>query len=103
MSLSVVNFRMHHGNISEQIAFSGNGIKLLDLKKEILDKKKISGSLDFDLKIVDEDGKGIKIIVQNIIYLKLLFLIQIPIFVIFCYLSSQIIVKFLMLSIFSIC
>ena len=58
MALSVVNFRMHHGNVAEQIPFSGNGIKLLDLKKEILEKKKISGSLDFDLKIVDETGKG---------------------------------------------
>eukprot|EP00601_Ochromonadales_sp_CCMP2298_P003967 CAMPEP_0173182952 /NCGR_PEP_ID=MMETSP1141-20130122/8128_1 /TAXON_ID=483371 /ORGANISM="non described non described, Strain CCMP2298" /LENGTH=406 /DNA_ID=CAMNT_0014106113 /DNA_START=25 /DNA_END=1242 /DNA_ORIENTATION=+ len=54
MALSVVNFRMHHGNTHEQVTFSGNWIKLLDLKKEILDKKKISGSLDFDLKIVDE-------------------------------------------------
>ena len=42
----------------EQITFTGNGIKLLDLKKEILDKKEISRSLDFDLKIVDENGKG---------------------------------------------
>ena len=36
----------------------GNGIRLLDLKREILDRKKISGSLDFDLKIVDESGRG---------------------------------------------
>lgn len=58
MALSVVNFRMHHGTAMEQITFTGNGIKLLDLKKEILDKKEISRSLDFDLKIVDENGKG---------------------------------------------
>jgi len=49
---------MHHGNIADQISFSGNGIKLLDLKKEILEKKNISGSLDFDLKITDDSGKG---------------------------------------------
>jgi len=59
MALSVVNFRMRHGNIAEQVSFSGNGIKLLDLKKEIVDKKKISSSLDFDLTINDESGKGI--------------------------------------------
>jgi hypothetical protein len=59
MALSVVNFRMRHGNIAEQASFSGNGIKLLDLKKEIVDKKKISSSLDFDLTINDESGKGI--------------------------------------------
>ena len=58
MALSVINFRMHHGNVEEQITFSGNGIKLLDLKKEILEKKKISGTLDFDLKIVDDADKG---------------------------------------------
>lgn len=58
MSLSVVHFRMHHGKDSETITFSGNGIKLLDLKKEIVDKKKITGTLDFDLKIVDENNKG---------------------------------------------
>lgn len=57
MALSVVHFRMHHGKDSEQITFSGNGIKLLDLKKEIVDKKKITGTLDFDLKIVDEQNK----------------------------------------------
>jgi hypothetical protein len=62
MALSVVNFRMHHGTAMEQITFSGNGIKLLDLKKEILDKKEISRSLDFDLKIVDENGKGIVLV-----------------------------------------
>lgn len=58
MALSVIHFRMHHGNIADQISFSGNGIKLLDLKKEILEKKNISGSLDFDLKITDDSGKG---------------------------------------------
>ena len=46
------------GTAWEQVTFSGNGIKLLDLKKEILDKKKMSASLDFDLKIVDDNGKG---------------------------------------------
>ena len=58
MSLSVVYFRMHHGNQSEQISFGGNGIKLIDLKRDILEKKNLSSSLDFDLKIVDENGKG---------------------------------------------
>ena len=58
MALSVIHFRMHHGNSEDQITFSGNGIKLLDLKREIIEKKQISGSLDFDLKIVDESGKG---------------------------------------------
>ena len=53
-----MSFRMHHGTQPEKIAFVGNGIRLLDLKREILDRKKISGSLDFDLKIVDDSGRG---------------------------------------------
>ena len=55
---SAVNFRMHHGSESSCVNFVGNGIKVLELKREILDRKKFSGSSDFDLKIVDESGKG---------------------------------------------
>jgi DWNN domain len=40
------------------VNFVGNGIKVLELKREILERKKFSGSSDFDLKIVDESGKG---------------------------------------------
>eukprot|EP01031_Cornospumella_fuschlensis_P052773 gene52773-64481_t len=57
MALSEVHFRMHHGKDFEKVTFSGNGIKLLDLKKEIVDKKKITGTLDFDLKVTDESNK----------------------------------------------
>ena len=59
---SSVSFRMHHGTQPEKIPFVGNGIRVLDLKREILERKKISGSLDFDLKIVDESGRGMLII-----------------------------------------
>jgi hypothetical protein len=55
---SAVNFRMHHGSESSSVNFVGNGIRVLDLKREILERKKFSGSSDFDLKIVDESGKG---------------------------------------------
>ena len=55
---STVSFRMHHGTQPEKVPFVGNGIRLLDLKREILERKKISGSLDFDLKVVDESGRG---------------------------------------------
>ena len=59
--MSVVNFRMQSniGKGWEQVSFSGNTMKLLDFKKAIVDKKKMSGSLDFDLKVVDENGKGL--------------------------------------------
>ncbi len=58
MSLSVVNYRMHHGKDMEQIFFSGNGIKLIDLKREIVEKKKFNSVLDFELQITDEAKKG---------------------------------------------
>jgi hypothetical protein len=50
---------MFHGKTDqcETIYFGGNGIRLLDLKREIIERKNISGSLDFDLKIVDESGR----------------------------------------------
>lgn len=59
---SSVSFRMFHGKQDqlESILFSGNSIQLLDLKREILDRKKMSSSLDFDLKIIDENGKEFK-------------------------------------------
>lgn len=66
MALSVVNFRMRHGNVAEQVSFSGNGIKLIDLKKEIVDKKKINNSFDFDLTINDENGRGYLIMLLEI-------------------------------------
>jgi hypothetical protein len=65
MALSVVNFRMKQSSKVapaaekvEQVLFSGNGIKLIDLKKEIAEKKKFSNNLDYDLTVTDENGKG---------------------------------------------
>lgn len=58
MSLSVVHFKMHHGKETEQVHFSGNGIKLIDLKREIVEKKKFTSTIDFDLQITDENKKG---------------------------------------------
>lgn len=58
---SHVSVRSHHvkKEQSEQIHFTGNGIFLLDLKREILELKKIKPSHDFDFKIVDEYNKGV--------------------------------------------
>lgn len=53
MATSVVNFRMKHGKEMEQIKFSGNGIRLLDLKREIADRKLPQSTYDYDLKITD--------------------------------------------------
>lgn len=46
---------MHHGKQSEQVSFDGQGLRLLELKKAIVEKKAIMGSLDFDLKVTDEN------------------------------------------------
>eukprot|EP01036_Dinobryon_divergens_P028075 gene28073-36964_t len=63
-ALSVINFRMKQtskvapaAEKVEQILFSGNGIKLIELKKEIAEKKKFSNNLDYDLTVTDENGK----------------------------------------------
>jgi len=44
---------MKHGKEMEQIKFSGNGIRLLDLKREIADRKLPQSTYDYDLKITD--------------------------------------------------
>ena len=69
MATSYVSIRSFHAKKeqSEQIQFVGSGITLLDLKREILERKNIAGSTDFDFKIIDEFDRGIY-------YLFLLFL-----------------------------
>lgn len=64
---SAVNFRMHHGaeNSQQSVNFVGNGIRVLDLKREILERKKFSPTTDFDLKIVDQSGKGTSLLVLS--------------------------------------
>lgn len=56
---SVVTFRSHHvkQDQAEVINFSGNAIRLLDLKREIVQRKNFATSQDFDLKIVDDNGQ----------------------------------------------
>jgi len=53
-----VYFRFIHATQSEQVLFSGHGIRCLDLKREIYERKrdegKINSSLDFELRIADE-------------------------------------------------
>jgi hypothetical protein len=49
---------MFHGTQTDKISFNGNSIRVIDLKREIVDRKQMSGSLDFDLTVVDEGGKG---------------------------------------------
>jgi hypothetical protein len=55
---SVVYFRFIHATQSEQVLFSGHGIRCLDLKREIYERKrdegKINSSLDFELRVADE-------------------------------------------------
>ena len=55
---STVTFRKQQGTAREQVRFHGDGIRLLDLKREILsletDKGKTQSSLDFDYEIKEE-------------------------------------------------
>jgi hypothetical protein len=47
---------MHHGNEVLAVNFTGHQIKLLDLKRAIMELKNISKGLDFDLKITDAEN-----------------------------------------------
>lgn len=54
---SSVAFRMQQGSEYAQIRFNGPHIVLLDLKREIFDRKfSTSSSADFDFKVVDTNG-----------------------------------------------
>jgi DWNN domain len=53
---SMVHFRMFHGKELEPIPFTGQSIRLIDLKRHIVEKKNIKAGLDFDLEITDGDS-----------------------------------------------
>ena len=53
---SVIYFRMKHGKEFEPIHFDGHQIRLLDLKRAMLELKQIKSGVDFDLHIVDSDN-----------------------------------------------
>ena len=57
---SQVFFRMQHGKAMEPISFSGPSIKLIDLKRAVLEKKDLKTGLDFDLRVVDAENASIK-------------------------------------------
>ena len=51
---SQLNLFFFLGTQLEQIPFIGNGIRVLEMKREVLARKEISGGLDFDLKIIEQ-------------------------------------------------
>ncbi len=55
---SSVTYRLHAGKDHAQVHFDGNGIRLLDLKREVLERKFAgSQSTDFDFKVKVEEGE----------------------------------------------
>ncbi len=57
---SVIYFRLKSAAAGklDPIYFTGHQMKLLDLKRAIVEQKKLSGSIDFDLKITDADDES---------------------------------------------
>ena len=57
---SVIYFRMKSAAAGrlEPIQFTGHQMKLLDLKRAIVDLKRLGGSVDFDLRITDADDES---------------------------------------------
>lgn len=54
---SVIFFRLSSATAGqmEPVYFTGHQLRLLDLKRAIVEQKKMSSSIDFDLKITDAD------------------------------------------------
>jgi len=56
---STIYFRMFHAKQFEPINFDGHQIRLIDIKRSILEKKMVkSGGIDFDLQITDADNSN---------------------------------------------
>lgn len=55
---SQVYFRLQYGKVLEPIEFTGPHIKLIDLKRAILEKKNMKTGFDFDLKICDAENNS---------------------------------------------
>jgi hypothetical protein len=53
---SSVYFKYSHAKEPEPIFFTGNQIKVLDLKRSIVDMKNLKGGMDFDFKINDAEN-----------------------------------------------
>ena len=54
---SSVYFKMHHGDDVLPVNFTGHQIRLLDLKRSIMELKNLNKGLDFDLRITDSDSQ----------------------------------------------
>lgn len=54
---STVNFKFKSAREYDSVSFPGTGIKLLDLKRAIVEQKKLHQGMEFDLKIVNDKTK----------------------------------------------
>ena len=57
---SVIYFRLSSATAAqmEPVQFTGHQLRLLDLKRAIVEQKKMSSAMDFDLKITDAEDKN---------------------------------------------
>ena len=57
---SVIYFRLKSATAAqvEPVHFTGHQLRLLDLKRAIVEQKKISSAMDFDLKVTDAEDKS---------------------------------------------
>lgn len=54
---STVKFKFKSAKEYDTVSFPGTGIKLLDLKRAIVDQKKLHQGMEFDLNIVNDKTK----------------------------------------------
>lgn len=54
---STVKFKFKSARDYDTVSFAGTGIKLLDLKRAIVEQKKLHQGMEFDLNIVNDKTK----------------------------------------------
>ncbi len=71
---SCVHFKFKSAKAFETITFSGSFIKLIDLKRAVVEAKSLQKGMDFDLSVVDNHSKeGIKYYYMTRLYFPVFF------------------------------
>ncbi|CAB1119764.1 unnamed protein product [Ectocarpus sp. CCAP 1310/34] len=57
---SIVKFKFKSAREYDSVSFPGTGIKLLDLKRAIVEQKKLHQGMEFDLNIVNDKTREVQ-------------------------------------------
>ncbi|CBN77544.1 conserved unknown protein [Ectocarpus siliculosus] len=62
---SMVKFKFKSAREYDSVSFPGTGIKLLDLKRAIVEQKKLHQGMEFDLNIVNDKTREVQAILTG--------------------------------------